>query len=151
MGDESRRSSRISEDFNPAWVTAALTANAAQREASAHTLTKLYQRLEDPQPLCQHVRSIGGLFNWRTRWYLFPLAGVMKRLGHATSTIDYLKMDIGGSEWQLERSVTGGDPVTLVVSSPLTPSAVTVSLPLICQTCVAHLSSEFPVLWGEVG
>ncbi|KAK8377616.1 hypothetical protein O3P69_013928 [Scylla paramamosain] len=35
------------------------------------------------------------------RWYLFSLAEVMERLGHSTSTIDYLKMDIGGSEWQV--------------------------------------------------
>ncbi|XP_063869808.1 uncharacterized protein LOC135105535 [Scylla paramamosain] len=188
MGDESRGSSGITEDFTPAWITAALAANAAQREASARTLTKMYQRLEDPQSLCQHVRSVGGLFSWRTgvllnardvcmdadvaprskdcvvysfgvrdkwnfeedmedigcevwafdptmttgnhnhssgihfynlglassaapttatkegqsqRWYLFSLAEVMERLGHSTSTIDYLKMDIGGSEWQV--------------------------------------------------
>lgn len=53
---------------------------------------------------CLYMTSLTFLFPSQ-RWHLFPLADVMKTLGHGTSTIDYLKMDIGGSEWQVSNSL----------------------------------------------
>lgn len=64
IGGEAPLSSENTEETTPAWVTAAITTQAVQRKANAHTLAKVYQRLEGPQPLCQHIRSVGGLFSW---------------------------------------------------------------------------------------
>ena len=52
------------------------------------------------------------------RWHLFSLAEVMARLGHTTSTIDYLKLDIGGSEWQVSNE--GGRSRSLPSDTPIT-------------------------------
>lgn len=50
----------------PSWIVAALTAYGQQRPTHAATIAEVYERLEEPQPLCHNVRSVGGLFNWKT-------------------------------------------------------------------------------------
>ncbi|XP_050723077.1 uncharacterized protein LOC127001882 isoform X2 [Eriocheir sinensis] len=46
-------------------------------------------------------------------WRLFPLAEVMARLAHNTTAIDYLKLDIGGDEWQVLKETAKNNRHTL--------------------------------------
>ncbi|XP_042227260.1 uncharacterized protein LOC121869745 isoform X2 [Homarus americanus] len=169
------------------WITEALN-HSPQRVSHLSELTRLYKLLEGQQSICTNVKSIGGVFNWKTNvlddsrvlcmdtdvalkrdecvvysfgvggkwsfeedmermgcevwafdpspdtgnhnhtsrihfynvglaannitrlvdgqvWNLFTFAAVVGKMNHQTSTIDYLKLDINGDEWEVLQEV----------------------------------------------
>nr|XP_045618933.1 uncharacterized protein LOC123770813 isoform X2 [Procambarus clarkii] len=168
----------------PQWITDAL--HNPQRAAHAIEMGRVFEMMEVPQPVCTNVKSVGGVFNWKTNvldgaravcmdadvspqregcvvysfgirgklnfeedmermgckvwvfdpsthrgsenprlhfhsvglapvnttrlvdgkeWNLLPFSSVVEQMGHLTTTIDYLKMDIQGDEWQVLQEV----------------------------------------------